>query len=181
MSEASEESQFKFGNQAWKARSSHGRNPKFEDSDVLESACEGYFEWVSDNPLMVVELAKYQGSATKVSVPRMRAMTIAGLCNYLDIGISTWKAYKKKSDFQAVTERVESIIYQQKFEGAAADLLNANIISRELGLADKNQMQHSGDLAKATVRTVEIPAKHPLPDENGNRLPNRDSECDNDQ
>lgn len=143
MSEASENSQFKFGNRAWKARSSHGRRPRFDSPEVLESACEGYFQWVDDNPLMVVELVKYQGSATKVSVPKMRAMTIAGLCNFLDISASTWSTYSNKPDFMGVIERVESIIYQQKFEGAAADMFNANIISRELGLADKKQMQQT--------------------------------------
>ena len=32
------------------------------------------------------------------------------------------------------------IIRTQKFAGAAADLLNANIIARDLGLADKNEV-----------------------------------------
>lgn len=119
----------------------NGRKPKFESPDILESACNEYFQWVDDNPLMVFELVKYQGSATKASVPKMRAMTIAGLFNFLDISASTWGTYSKKPDFLNIIERVESIIYQQKFEGAAADMFNANIISRELGLTDKKQMQ----------------------------------------
>ena len=32
---------------------------------------------------------------------------------------------------------IDSIIRTQKFEGAAADLFNANIISRDLGLVDR--------------------------------------------
>ena len=35
---------------------------------------------------------------------------------------------------------MEEIIRQQKFEGAAANLLNANIIARDLGLADKAEI-----------------------------------------
>jgi hypothetical protein len=36
--------------------------------------------------------------------------------------------------------RVEDAIFRQKFEGASADLLNANIIARDLGLADKKDL-----------------------------------------
>jgi len=143
MSATSEQTQFKVGNDAWKARSTHGRKPKFNDSETLEAACLEYFQWVEDNPLMTFELVKYQGDAKQVQVPRMRATTVAGLCNFLDISMSTWSSYRTKPDFMEVTERVECIIYVQKFEGAAADLLNANIISRELGLADKEVIEET--------------------------------------
>ena len=40
----------------------------------------------------------------------------------------------------------------QKFAGAAADLLNANIIARDLGLADKQDLTNSdGTLSRAPV------------------------------
>ena len=38
-----------------------------------------------------------------------------------------------------VIERIEQTVYSQKFEGAAAGLLNANIIARDLGLADRRE------------------------------------------
>lgn len=168
MSEASERTQFKFGNSAWKARSSHGRKPKFASPDALETACQEYFEWVDDNPLMVVELVKYQGMATQISVPKMRAMTIVGLCNFLDIGTSTWGDYRSMADFSGITARVENYIYQQKFEGAAADMLNANIISRELGLADRKDVGYSGNMS-ITELLDQIDGTHTglPPDESG--------------
>ena len=52
----------------------------------------------------------------------------------------TWQDYTEKDDFSAVTTRIEDIIYEQKFTGAAADLLNPNIIARDLGLADKKEV-----------------------------------------
>jgi len=149
MSKASEATQFKFGNQAWKARSSHGRKPLFESPEVLESACDEYFKWVDENPLMGVDVAKYQGSGTLVPVPRMRAMTIVGLCNFLDISRQRWSDYRAKSDFTDTCERVEEAIYQQKVEGAAAELLNPNFIGREIGLTDKQEVDHSGSLEVA--------------------------------
>ena len=86
---------------------------------------------------MTVELVKYQGDAKQVQVPKMRATTITGLCNFLDIDSSTLKGYCAKPDFSDICEWVEAIIYQLKFEGAAADMLNASIIAREIGLSDK--------------------------------------------
>ena len=67
-------------------------------------------------------------------VPKMRAMTMMGLCFYLDIGTSTFHDYKQNEDFSEVIAKIEQVIFTQKFEGAAADLLNANIISRALGI-----------------------------------------------
>ena len=135
---------FKFGNNAWQARSSHGRNPIFETPEILEKACYEYFQWVQDNPLIAAETVKFQGVGKTMAVPRMRAMTILGLVNFLDIDESTWYEYRKKPDFSKVVSKVEGIIRQQKIEGSAADMLNSNIIARELGLADRRENNHSG-------------------------------------
>jgi len=143
MSEASKQTQFKVGNDAWQARSTHGRKPKFDNAETLEAACLQYFKWVEDNPLMTVELVKYQGDAKLVQVPRMRATTIVGLCNFLDIDRSTWKGYCAKPDFSDICGWVEGVIHQQKFEGAAADMLNASIIAREIGLSDRETSEES--------------------------------------
>ena len=130
------------GNQFWKARSSHGRRPLFATPEDLRTACHEYFEWVDANPLYAAELVKFQGDAKVVEVPKMRAMTISGLCLFLDISPDTWGEYAKKEDFSLITREIEETIRTQKFAGAAAELLNANIIARDLGLADKRE--HSG-------------------------------------
>lgn len=72
----------------------------------------------------------------------MRAMTLEGLCIFLDIARQTWDNYCQRDDFLEVTTRVAEIIRTQKFTGAAADLLNPNIIARDLGLAEKRE--HTG-------------------------------------
>jgi hypothetical protein len=74
------------GNRFWEARSSHGRNPKFESADALWSACCEYFEWADDNPLWEGKVFSYQGEIIKATLPKMRAMTISGLCIFLDTG-----------------------------------------------------------------------------------------------
>lgn len=125
------------GNRFWEARSSHGRKPIFENPDDLWDACQQYFAWVEDNPLYEAKAFAFQGVVTVSELPKMRAMTIEGLCIFLDIAVTTWGNYREREDFLSVTTRAEEIIRQQKFTGAAADLLNANIIARDLGLADK--------------------------------------------
>jgi hypothetical protein len=127
------------GNRFWKMRAKSGRNKKYTPR-TLATACEEYFEWAHTHPLHTVELVKFQGKATKVEVPRMRAFTKSGLCLFLGIDAKTWDAYREDKDFLPVTTRAEEIMFTQKFEGAAADLLNANIIARDLGLVDKKAL-----------------------------------------
>jgi len=139
--------QFLPGNRFWEVRSSHGRNPIFAaPADLWAAACE-YFEWVEANPLYEDKLVTFQGVATHEPVAKMRAMTIAGLCLFLDISQQGWAEYRAKPDFSEVTARIDDVIRSQKFAGAAADLLNANIIARDLGLADKTdgEVRHSAD------------------------------------
>jgi DNA-packaging protein gp3 len=96
------------------------------------------WEQVKANPLYTHETVKFQGEARIVKVPKMRAMTIAGLCLHIGITHETWCQYRKRDEaFSEVTATIDSIIRTQKFEGAAADLFNANIISRDLGLVDR--------------------------------------------
>ena len=133
--------QFQKGNKFWLARSSHGRNPIFSDPEQLRNACYEYFEWVEENPLYEEKIFHSSGMITKDTVTKMRAMTIGGLRIFLGICEQTWVNYKNNPDFLGVVKEVEEIIYNQKFEGAAADLLNPNIIARELGLADKQQAE----------------------------------------
>lgn len=148
------------GNRFWEARSSHGRNPIFGSPDELWSACAEYFDWIEDNPLYETKAFAFQGVVTQEAIPKMRAMTIIGLCLFLDIDRSTWYALKAKEGFSDITTRAEEVIYNQKFSGAAADLLNANIIARDLGLKEQSQVEDvtpdKGDRDKRRSRIKEL-------------------------
>lgn len=128
------------GNRFWEARSTHGRKPIFKTPEKLFEACQEYFIWVEDNPLYEAKAFFHQGEVTIAQIPKMRAMTIGGLCTFLDIDRTTWLEYTRREGFSNVTRAIEEIIKNQKFVGAAADLLNANIIARDLGLADKSEL-----------------------------------------
>ena len=128
------------GNKFWMVRSSHGRNPIFATPEDLWQACCEYFDWVEANPLWQDNLVTYQGQSVHEPIAKMRAMTVVSLCIFLDIDPKTWLDYRVRDGFVPITTRVDGIIRSQKFQGAAADLLNANIIARDLGLADKSEL-----------------------------------------
>jgi hypothetical protein len=128
------------GNRFWEARSSHGRAPIFASPEAMWAACLEYFDWIEANPLYEAQAFAYQGNVTLKELPKMRAMTISSLCIFLDISSETWRSYREREDFVGITTRVDEIIRTQKFQGAAADLLNPNIIARELGLSEKSEI-----------------------------------------
>ena len=132
------------GNRFWEARSSHGRNLIFSDPEVLWSTCVEYFEWVEDNPLTENKVAQFQGEAVDLPNNVMRPMTLDGLHLFLGMTDQTWINYRERDDFLEVVALVDKVIRTQKFEGAAAGLLNSNIIARDLGLKDATTNEHSG-------------------------------------
>jgi hypothetical protein len=148
------------GNRFWEARSSHGRNPKFESPEALWAACCEYFEWVEEHPLWEMKAFAYQGDVKQEPIAKMRAMTLTGLCLFLDIADSTWQTFRVREDLSVITTRAEKVIYDQKFSGAAADLLNANIIARDLGLKEQSQVEDvtpdKGDRDKRRSRIKEL-------------------------
>jgi hypothetical protein len=131
------------GNEFWKLRSKHGPDVLFSDPVKLREACCEYFEWVEANPLFEDKIGFYEGDAIHTPAAKMRAMTIEGLCLYLGTITRTWRDWReKREDLLPVIEWAETVIRQQKFSGAAAGLLNPTIIARDLGLADKSELQN---------------------------------------
>lgn len=134
------------GNQYWKFREHHGSYKKYTPEELWIMAIE-YFQWVEGHPLQEEKVFCNQGVVTRTTVPHMRAMTEGAFCIYADMDFTTWYEYKKIDDYSQVTTRIVEMIRSQKFEGAAAEFLNANIIARDLGLKDKTEL--SGELKNA--------------------------------
>lgn len=134
------------GNKFWEHRSRHGREKLFATPQLLWEAAVEYFEWCEDTPLKEEKVFNYQGDIVRADISKMRAMTLSGLCFYLGCNEAYFRTFKAQlpkgeEDFNTVISEIESVIYNQKFQGAAADLLNANIIARDLGLSDKQEIQ----------------------------------------
>lgn len=136
------------GNKFWEQRSTHGRDTLFESPTLLWEAAKEYFEWCLANPIN--DPRSFGGKADIA-----RPFTMHGLCSYLDCSIGYFRNFKatqdNKEDFMVVIQRIEQIIYQQKFEGAAVGLYNHTIIARDLGLVEKTESK-----VAAKIDTEEI-------------------------
>lgn len=145
---------FPVGNKFWEARTKHGVEAILETPQIMwEAACE-YFTWCVDNPIIETD---YRGKdLQEVSIPKVRAFTWIGLTQFIKVNKDYFTDFKdrmssqdteKARDFTRVISEIEGVIYRQKFENAAAGQLNANLISRELGLADKKEIDNKGGFA----------------------------------
>ncbi len=133
------------GNKFWQMADPEklGRPIKFESpEDLWEKACE-YFEWCDNNPFKEEKIFQYQGIITKGEINKMRAYTLRELCLFLGVNETYFNQFNKddNEEFSKIITRIRDVIFTQKFTGAAADLLNSNIIARELGLIDKSQVR----------------------------------------
>ena len=139
------------GNQFWKLRSKHGRDKIFESPEILwDAACE-YFQYIEDNPITVQD---NKGTKNVNEVSLIRPFTIHGLCIYLDIDRTTYVDYRNNKDYSTVVRKIDDIIYNQKFEGAAIGIFKDSIIARDLGLTDKQNVDHTSKGEKINLNVT---------------------------
>ena len=126
------------GNTYWKLAKGFavGNEKKYQPEELWQKAID-YFEWIDKNPL---KEEKVFGTGARMKVNKMRAMTITSFCLFAEVDRMTFDKYCKDEAYIYITTRIRDVIFSQKFEGAAADLLNPSIIARELGLADKSSV-----------------------------------------
>jgi len=144
------------GNQYWKLAHNWRKPKKYTPGKLLEKAFE-YIEWAENNPLYEMKVFASKGKILKADVPKMRALTIQGFCFFANIWPQTFHNYEKDEAYLDIVTRIREMFFAQKFEGAAANLLNPNIIARELGLGDKQELTGKGgkDLIPEPI-TIEI-------------------------
>jgi hypothetical protein len=138
------------GNRFWELRSKHGRDKLFTTPELMwQAACE-YFEWCIVNPF---KEENYISSGPKggsiIELNKMRPFTMQGLCLYLNCNVAYFRTFKAQlpdddKGFNTILTRIEETVYNQKFSGAAAGFLNANIIARDLGLKDSSDLTTDG-------------------------------------
>lgn len=111
---------------------------KYENPEDLWEKYIEYEQWLQENPLKEQKIYVVKGNIHEVEVNKMRAQTLKGFCLFAGVTMETFKSYKKTGgqDFLSICSNIEDAIYVSKFEGAAAELLNPNLIAREVGLHD---------------------------------------------
>ena len=114
----------------------------------------------------------------EVKIPTSSPFTLMGLCCYLGVNThylidfenSLKERLKDKDDVEArgyydVITHVREVIYVQKFEGAVVGAYNANIISRELGLAEKKDLNEDQEMPSFSVTINAVDARVSRDDE----------------
>lgn len=109
-------------------------------SQELLNAAVGYFEWAAAHPLLEDKVFQFQGAIVRDTQDKVRPFTKKGLATHINTTEARLNGMRKRGeDWEHVLDLIEQVIFTQKFENAAAGLLNANIISRDLGLAEKQE------------------------------------------
>jgi len=79
------------GNQFWLLGSSYGGPPvRYRSGRELWDASCKYFQYVRDNPLLEEKAMVVDKVLERVSLPKMRAMTLTALQLHLGISHDTW-------------------------------------------------------------------------------------------
>jgi len=125
-----------------------GLRKNIETPEILWDLFIQYRDELINNPLYRNEFNAKAGRI--VSIPLKRPLTWAGFEAFCyDKGIiqdledyryNTGGRYK---GFKGIITRINSVMYAEKFEGAAAGIYQQNIIARELGLTDKKDLSSS--------------------------------------
>ena len=161
----------------WRAMPRHGQ--PFRDPEALWAGAVRYFEWAEANPLWECKPFTYQGELKVERVAKMRAMSVAGLRMFLGIGRKAWSDYCARDGFAEVTAQIEDVIRIQKLEAAAADLLNASIVQRDLGLGNgREQVEQPDTIADEDLdaRIAEFLAKAGIGQADGRKAAARSEE-----
>lgn len=127
----------------WDRAFNGNADKKLPTVDEIWAKAREYFHWMDTHPLQEEQLFHYKGEVTAHSASKMRAYTWEGFAIFLGMtkqGVQRWRDGEAGDDVKDLMEYIEQIIYAQKFEGAAANLLNSGLITRALGLAERREL-----------------------------------------
>lgn len=124
-----------------------GRPLKYTPKQLAEKFVE-YVHWCKDNPIRVgtettntsVDGRNY-GSVSVEEKPRL--VSIGGFRVFLGVSSRWWTELdeSKTQDFSSVKALIHDFCVEYQKEMASNNIFNGNIISRLLGLADKQQVE----------------------------------------
>lgn len=113
----------------------------FDTPEQLLRSAVGYLQWCEKYPLRSEELFAYKGSVTRSHSKKMRAPTRKGLATFLGTTDARLNRLRDQGEeWEDTMQLIEQALFAHKFEGAAAGLLNAGIVARELGLAERQEV-----------------------------------------
>lgn len=148
---------FDHDEQFWARRPRLGQEMVFKTPDELIEAAIEAFDWIHTHPLRQQVVFHARGIITKSYETKMRPFSKHALAMRMGITVQCLDLYRDREGFKEAMAWIDSVIFAQKFEGAAANLLNANFIARDLGMADRSEVtgKDGGPLTTQTVTDEE--------------------------
>lgn len=155
------------GNQIWKLRPFNaGPERLIKTPEQLIQFVIDYFTWADENPTTEKVIGWYQGEATEHEIEHVRPYTIAGLVAFIGTNRSEWSRWKReRHDLVEAMLWAEAQMYEQKFAYASAGLMNANLIARDLGLAEISDHTSSDGTMSPKPTLIEFLAPEIVPPE----------------
>lgn len=148
-------------------RAQIGRPLKFKPEQLLAKFKE-YVQWCKDNPITlrttvdaIAANGTHYGNTTTEEKPRL--VSIGGFLVFLGASRQWWDQLDtnrtRQQDFLAVKGFIRDFCEEYQKEMASSGLFNGNIISRLLGLADKKQVEATGEGITIVVANAEQKTK----------------------
>ena len=146
--------QFEKGNEWWRMAKNPGRKPYYDNVNDLIEDFNKYLEH-ADKKLW--EKDDWVGKdAEKITRKFITPYSITGFCVFIGASRHWWNEFRKscvkkgEDDFLEILARIEDTFYTQKFEGASIGFFNPSIISQDLGLVSKTEVDEKST-KKATI------------------------------
>ena len=123
------------------------RNPRGKPvrytPDELEAKFIEYVKWCDEHPIEVTTTTTYaNGNWSEVVEKKPRLICLTGFELFAGVDASWWSylnTRKRAEEYIKVKAKIKNMCEMYQKEMASAGVFNANIISRLLGLADKQQ------------------------------------------
>lgn len=124
-----------------------GKPPRYTP-EQLAAKFEEYLQWCQDNPIVIEDHTEYANGFSHNTAKKPRLVCLSGFELYAGVDDSWWSKLSKRSrgeEYVRVKARIKMLCETYQKEMASAGIFNGNIISRLLGLADKQQVEGQVD------------------------------------
>lgn len=133
-----------------------GRPPKYTPGELLKQF-EKYIADRQASPIVIGKVTEGQtgnnGTYSETREPHPQLLSIGDFCVFLGTSRNWWNELGE--DFLGVKDYIRTYIETFQLKGATAGIFNANIVARLLGLADKKEIQATGDNMTIVVKSEE--------------------------
>lgn len=152
-------------NVLWKLKAKESLDVLLQSPKLLFDAACRYFEWCDKHPLNRPEAVKSGAECGRIiEVPLRRPYSIMGFCAYIGCSVRYLESFKEDcdADIAETISRIEDIIANQLFEGAATGLYAASIVSKLKGEKDLASNQEASADSVLHIEVIDDKTKQQL-------------------